>query len=288
MSVFLDSNNVLAGGRSGVVDPRKGGQMGHKRDASFWFHQSLYVKQPIQAVLLAAPKAFRFLPDGDVLASMLKSLVELHATSITGLNQTITNEFDEKPAGMSNEVMQTPLRSTRERSTPAFSWPELDGKPVVRLLRYWSEMLIYDPESRGPGIAGVQGYIDAGSPHITPDMRSMTVLFIEPTHNRLDVNSAYLCSNMMPETIPDNIDDEKAATPESPIVEVPFSALTTVKNIRTMAKAFLDAQNKAGYLPSALGLMVNPESPIDANVAEDKAQGYQTGLDNAAAAIVDQ
>lgn len=288
MSKFLDSNNILADGDNGVIDPRIGGQMGHKRDTSYWFHQSMYVKQPIQAFVLSTPTAFRFLPDGATLAAMLKSLVEKHATSITGLNRTLTVESDEKPAGMSNEMMETPLRVTRERSTPTFAFPELDGKPVTRLHEYWIEMLIYDPESRGPGISGVQAYRDEGAPHITPDMRSMTVLFVEPTHNRMRVNNAYLCSNMYPTTVPNSNDDEKAATPEAPIIEIPYTALTSVKNIRSLAQAFLDAQNKDGLHPSAIGLAVDPEAPIDAVIAEDKAPGYQTGVDDAAQAIIDR
>lgn len=284
MSVFISQNNALSNsGHTGIVDLRQGGQQGLKRDADFWFHNSLYVKQPIITVMMAAPKGFRWLPDGDKIAAMLKSMVELHAISVTGLNQSYTNEYDEKVVGASNEVMQTHLRTGRERSTPTFSIPELDGKPVTRLLKYWNDYLLSDPESGVPAIAGVQAYIDAGSPHLTPEDKAMTCMFIEPTHNRKNVNSVYMCANMMPDNIPDEISSEKGAAGESPLMEIPFTSLTTVRNLDDIAQAYLNSLNKGAYLPDALGRMANE---IDPNVADEAAPGgYRTGVDSAANAL---
>lgn len=286
MSVFLSSNSTLSNaGHTGVVDVRKGGQQGLKRDADFWYHNSLYVKQPIIPVMQAAPKAFRFLPDGDALAAMLKSLVELHATAINGLNQTYTNEYDEKVIGASGQVMQTHTRTGRERSAPVFSWPELDGKPITRLLKYWNDYLLSDPESGVPAIAGVPAYIDAGSPHLTPEDKSMSVLFIEPTHNRRDVNYVELCSNMMPVSIPDEIAFEKGAAGEQPQLDIEFTCISMPANagLNQYAKEYLDSLNDSAYLPDAIGIM---QDGIDPLVSDDKAPaGYRTGVSNAAAAL---
>lgn len=285
-SVFLSANSPLSNaGHTGTVDIRQGGQQGFKVDHDFWFSNSLYVKQPVIAVLMAAPAAFRFLPEGNNLAAMLKSLVELHATSITGLNQTYTNEYDEKAVGPSNEVMQTYLRTGRERSTPTFAWPEVDGKTITKLLRYWNDYLLGDPDSGTPAIVGLESYQAEQSPHLTPKDKSMTVLFIEPTQNRRDVNSVYLCANMMPESIPDEIGFEKGAAGESPLIEITFTALTTVRNLDGIAKAYLDSIDKTSFLPEAIGRMASEVDPLVND--ETAPSGYRVGTQNAVAALSD-
>lgn len=289
-SVFFSKNNALAKsqngeGHTGVVDLRIGGQQGLKRDADFWYHNSLYVRQDIIAVLMAPPKAFRYLPDADVITGMLKSLVEHHAISITGLNQTITNEFDEKVIGASGQVMQTHTKATRERSAPVFSWPEFDGKPVTRLLKYWNNYLLGDTESGVPAIAGVDAYIQDGSPHLTPEDKSMSVLFIEPTLNRLDVNFVELCSNMMPTTIPDEATSTKGEAGEVPQLDIEFTNISMPANasLNYIAKQYLGTLNKNAYLPDSIANMVDA---IDPSVSDDKqSAGYRTGADALANAL---
>lgn len=288
MSVFLSQNSTLANaGHTGVVDPRKGGQQGLKRDSDFWYHNSLYVRQPLIAVMMAVPRAFRYLPDGDALSGMLKSLVELHAISITGLNQTYTNEFDEKVIGASGQVMQTHTRTGRERSAPVFSWAELDGKPVTRLLKYWNDYLLSDPESGVPALAGVDAYIADGSPHLTPEDKAMSVLFIEPTHNRLDVNYVELCSNMMPTTVPDEMSFTKGEAGEQPQLDIEFTCISMAANagLNRLAKAYLDSLNKSAYLPDSIA---NTLDAIDPLVADEKQpSGYRVGVESAAAALTE-
>ena len=229
------------------------------------------------------------LPDGDSLAAQLKALIELHPLSIGGLNQTITNNFDEKNLGNSGEVMQSHVRTVRERSNPTFTFAELDGKPITRLMRYWTHMLLQDEESSVPGIVGEDLYQAAGSPLLTPDMKSMTVMFIEPTHNRASVNAVYLCSNMMPITITDEITSTKGEDSESPTVEIAFTAITQVTGMETLAVAYIESLDKNGYSPAALGSMVQDiidgghASGIAPVVQDENSPGaYRTGVDSLA------
>lgn len=284
MTIFVSENNTLGAGtgHSGIVDLRQGGQQGLKRDADLWFHNSLYVRQPTICVLMAAPLGFQYLPDGDKLGQMLKSLVEIHTIGVTGLDTSITNNFDEKALNSSGEVMQTHTQTLRNRSNPTFSWAELDGKPITRLLKYWTQYLLSDDNSNIPAISGVQAYIDAGSPHLTPRDKSMTCMFIEPTHNRRDVNFAVICSNMMPINVPDTADFTKGTAGESPQLDIQFTALTNDK-VDDIAKAYLDTLDKSAYLPGAFGV---EQREIQASLGDDAApDGYRPFASKAAAAL---
>lgn len=67
----------------------------------------------------------------------LKALIEEKAKSITGLNSTLTAEYEEIAVSKSGEVHQTLTKMNRERSNPNFVWNEYRGMPIYKDLSRW-------------------------------------------------------------------------------------------------------------------------------------------------------
>lgn len=265
-NVLFPEDNVLSVGTR-TVDPRIGGQNGPMANPAAWGSSMYHTKQKLIRVLVQAPRFMRYMDNGKELAQTLKAIIEMHATSITGLNSSYTMEVEETPQGHGTEVMQTPTLVTQARSEPVLSIPELEGKPVTKLFKRILSDLVMEPGSTHPGIIRSAAYKAAGSPTITPADRSFVTLFIEPNRNLTGVEAAYLCANMIPMEVNDESSHEIQAANEITTLEVPFTALTLSNDrVREMAKKYLDSINKDGFAPSALNPYV---TEIEAALLDD-------------------
>lgn len=245
-----------------AIDPRVGGQQGALSNPQQLDSADYRYKNKIIPVLYQAPKAMRFMEDGDIKRQMLKSIIEQHPISIQGLNSTYTIETEETAFGEGGEVVQTPTMVTVTRSEPSMSFRELKGKVITNLFKDMVDNLVIHPQLRRPGVTRQQAYIDAGSPPLKMSDRTFIVLYIEPNETMTGVDRAYLCANMMPTEISDESNSEVGTAGELETLELTFTA-TTLHNdeVLKLAQQYLDGINRQGYAPSSLKPFIGEIEP---------------------------
>lgn len=281
--VLLPDDHVLSSGAR-AVDLTIGGQNGAMSNPANWTSAAYYTRQKLHQVLIQAPKALKYLPDGESLKKQLKAAIEMHPRSISGINQSLTVETNDTIIGNDGQVFQVPINVNREPSAPNFVWDELEGKPFTRLFRRIVVDLIMDPQTNKPGLLRYQSYTDAGRPEILPVDYTMVVLFIEPNKSMTGVVDAYLCANMFPLGIPDETLKEMGGANEQLEVALDFAAWTQVGDaVDEMAKNYLDSINVLGYAPSALAPFVAAIEPS----LRDETLGPNGSYTNAVKAVAD-
>lgn len=282
--VLLDSEHSLSQGSTRAIDLSIGGQQGALKDPANWVSNANYVKPRMIPVLLQAPGAMKYLPDGESRIKMLKALVELHATSITGIDSSLTVEMAETALSNAGEMMESVTKVSRARSVPVFSYPEKFGKPIYIFFRDWIVDLLQDPDTGHPGIIRYEAYQNAEYPELLADMISMAVLFIEANENLTSINDAWLCTNMMPKGIVNTASRVIGEALETVQHEVEFSAVTQVgDSVNELALDYINSLNKSGYAPRALQRHIEKISP---DVADDATPvGYRPGVKAVADAI---
>lgn len=283
MAKLLDPANSLNDGSANMMDISVGGQNGFKRDGVNFAQQTLYAQCKLIPVLITAPGAFQYLPDGEWRTQALQELIENTAKSITGLNSSLETTIQEAPVNASGEVMQTITKVTRTRSEPVHLYDERKNKPITKFFKEWLQYLFQDEESSHPAITSVQQYIDAGSPALTVEMKTATVLYYEPNEERTEVVSAYLVSNWAPQGVEDTAQRVIDGENEVKEVEITATALTVcnTKAVKAMAKLHLDSLNKQGANVNALTLMADG---VSADVTALNG-GYAVAQDALAATV---
>lgn len=282
--ILINGDSSITDGYARAVNPTLGGQNGFARKPAEWVSNADYVKQDIVGVVLALPKAMDFMPDAAARKQQLKALLELHVTNISGLNQSLTVEFNESIAGSSGEMMESVANVKRERSTPTLSLPNKFGKVVTRHISDWIRYLLRDEETEAPAIIAEQAYIDAQSPELLPDMISMSMLFFEPNPNWTACNTAYLCVNMMPRGITIESAKNKQDNKEVEIVELAFTALTSVdKNVNALANSYMSSLVRTGLTGRTLSPALSGITPDLQDDAVDAS--YSKGISDLAAAV---
>lgn len=281
--VFLPSDNPNSQ-FARVVDLSKGAQQGAMTDPSNWTHSAYYPRPHVQAFLVSAPKGFKYLPDGAGMIKRLKVMVETKAKSISGLVSSLTVESDEVLVDKGSDAIQIPLKVTRERSNPNMVWNEYRGMPIWKDLSSWVINLIEDPMTGRPGVIAMQSYIDDGSPELTADYYSMTVMFAQFSQNMTSVDMSWMCSNMYPQGVEFEGGMEYGSPLELVEHAIDFSALTLhgdqVKAVNQMALDYLGDINKAGFSPSGLTPFV---AGIDSNLLSNAINsGYKEGVNKIA------
>lgn len=256
-----------------MIDLRHGGQFGPMTDVSGFVSSSAYIPKPLVAVLLAVPMGFYELDSPDTYIRTLKSMVELQAKSIEGLNATLTVEFQSNPFGGGGEVQEDISNVTRAPSTPTFVWTERQGKPVRGLLQNWITGVMMDPITKYPTVIS-NGR--AGPTDQLPDFTGMTVLFYEPDPVHKQVVEAWLCTNMMPKTSGEITGSrDLTAGGQSRDYTVEFTAITQHGvGPKRLAQQILNRVNRSGMNPNLQQAFI---SDVTADVkAADK--GYNEML----------
>lgn len=275
MSKLLDAAHSLNDGSAPMMDISVGGQNGFKRDGANFAQQTLYAQCKLIPVLITPPGGFRYMPDGADRQAMLQSLIETMSKSITGLNSSLETTVQETPVNASGEVMQTITKVTRTRSEPEHTYDERKNKPITTFFKEWLQYLYQDEETGHPAITSQQEYIDAGSPALTVEMKSATVLYYEPNEERTDIVSAYLVSNWGPQGVEDTA--QRVIDGENEVKEVVITAtaltVCNTKAVKAMAKLHLDGLNKQGANLDALSLMAEA---ISVDIAPLEG-GYSNG-----------
>ena len=194
-AILQPGKAFAAGHQNPMVDLSYGGQMGYAPDLTEWVSNQQYVRRNLICLLVEAPKGFQYLPNPEYWVATLRSLVELHAISIEGLNATLTVETAETPVGGAGQMHEDFVDVKEERSQPTFKWNEKYGMPVANFLRGWITHLLMDPASKFANIATFSGKRPSD---MLADMYAMTCAFIEPDPTHTKVMKSWLVTNMWP------------------------------------------------------------------------------------------
>jgi len=180
-----------------ILDLSFGGQQGWAPNLNEWVSNQAYVRKNLFCILLESPRFFTLMPNPDKWVQALKSLVELHAKTIEGLNAGLTVEFDEHPVGGAGEMQQEITDSKRARSEPSFGFVEKYGMPINTFLQNWIIYGMMDPDTK----FAMAGTLPGAKPtDMLADWYSMTCLFIEPDPTHQRVVKAWVITNMMPKS----------------------------------------------------------------------------------------
>lgn len=243
-----------------MVNLQIGGQMGPMPDLVGYVANSAYVRRNVICQLVAAPRGFNDLDKPAAWRQTLKSLVELHAMSIEGLNSTLNIEHVETAVGGAGEMQQDLANVTRERSRPVFTWNEKYGKPVKAFLEGWVQLLMMDPGSKGPGILAY----NRRPSDLLPDYHGASMLFFEPDPTFTKVQEAWLCTNMRPDGQLTEVTGRRDLTQSGEALnyQITMTALTqTNAKVRDFAQSRLDAMSLNGMNPNFQNAFVNSIHP---------------------------
>ncbi len=272
-NTILGSRAYGAASSAPMVNLQPFGQMGPMTDFVGYVANSAYVRRNIICQLVAAPRGFRDLDNPEVWEQTLKSLVELHAKSIEGLQSTLTVEHVENAVGGAGEMQQDLSNVTRARSNPTFVWTEKYGQPVRNFLEGWVQMLLMDPITKAPGIIATGRRPD----DLLPDYTGATMLFFEPDPTFTKVTKAWLCTNMRPNNQVAQNDGRRDLTQagESLDYSVEFTALTQVgRRVDAFAQQRLSAMSLNGMNPNFQNAFVSSIDPY----VRDTDNGYAEQL----------
>lgn len=197
------SNAILQAGTANalgvsapMLDLTYGGQNGLSPIYGEWVSNQAYVRKNLIPILVEAPKLFQFMPNGDKLTAILRSLIETHFLSVDGLHAGVEADFTQNAFGGSG-LMQHDITNVKETpSEPVFHYIEKYGRPISRFLRMWITYLGMDPYTKFPLINTLS--TANGITDMLADQTTMTVLFIEPDPLMRKVEQAWLVTNMFP------------------------------------------------------------------------------------------
>lgn len=278
-AIMPQNVGYAAGRQNAMLDLRYGGQNGFSPNESQWVSNQAYVRKNLICLLVEAPKGFALLPNGDRYTATLRSLVELHAVSIDGLQQGLEVAFeDTSPVGGGNEMHQDFTNVTKQRSNPVFRFNEKYGLPVASFLRAWITNLMMDPESK---VANISTLPNVKPSDMLADMYSATMAFIEPDPTHTKVVKSWLCTNMWPQGTGDiNGRRDLTAPGEAITYDINFTAISQVGlGIDAFCQGLLDSINITGANPYNRGAFVQG---IAADVAAT-TESYTRGIANLAA-----
>ena len=185
-----------AGHQAPMLDLQLGGQMGYAPDLTEWVSNQAYIRKNLICLLIEAPLGFKDLPNPEYWVGTLRSLVELHARSIDGLNATLEVDVSDTPVGGGGQVHHhfTDVKMTPSNVT--FKWDEKYGMPVSTFLRGWITNLLMDPDTKFANLS-TMGKKPAD---MLADMYAATMLFMEPDPTHTHIVKAWLVTNMFPKT----------------------------------------------------------------------------------------
>ena len=246
---ILQNNQAFAAGRQNpMLDLSKGGMMGYAPDYTQWVSNQSYIRRNLFCLLVEAPRGFNFLQNGDKYVGVLKSLVELHALSIDGLQAGLEVETSETPVGGGGQMQQHFTNVTEARSNPVFRFDEKYGMPVASFFRSWITHLMMDPHSKVANIGTLSGNKPTD---MLADMYSATMVFIEPDPTHTKVVKAWLCTNMFPTGTGEIVGRrDLTAAGEQTTYDITFTALTQFGlGVDQFAQTLLDGINITGANP---------------------------------------
>lgn len=278
---LLDAKAFGKGSTQPMLDVSYGGQMGYSPNLKEWVSNQAYVRRNLIAVLLEAPRFFQLMPDPQKWVESLKSMIELHARTIEGLNAGLTVELDEHPVGGAGEMQQEVTDVKRARTEPSFGFVEKYGMPIQTFLYNWITYGLMDPDTK----YALVGTLSGEKPDdMLADWYSATVLFIEPDPTHQKVVKSWLVTNMFPKGTGEIIGKRDLTTASEVLnLTVEFTGIAQVGlGVNTFGQEILSSINLANANPYLREAFQN-------NIASDVSaavEGYTNGITTLAASAV--
>lgn len=278
---LLSNSTAFARGHSApMANPTYSGQNGFAPALNELAGNTPYTRSNIFCLLVEAPLGFSNLPESSTWISTLKSLVELHAQSIEGLNATLEVEFGNSPVGGSGQVHEVPTDVKETPSKPVFKWSEKYGSPISTFFRGWITYLLMDPHSKVPNVATLNNK----PTDMLTDQRAATMIFIEPDPTHTKVVRAWLVANMMPQTSGEITGRRDLTQPvETPTVDITFTGIAQYgEGVNAFAQTLMDTISLTGANPQLRPAFVTAISS-DVNAA---AKGFANQVTTMASSAV--
>lgn len=191
--------NLRYGGQDGYMS--KIGRIGKDgKTYEEWISNQAYVQRNVIPIVIRAPKFFNFMPEPKKWIDTYKALIELHPTSITGLQSGLTVAVDEHAIGGAGEMQEEVTNVTRAKTAINMVYKAKAGKAIIKFLDIVIRYGMMDPDTKKPLVANLIKNIDAVGGMYTPDFYTGTVLFIEPDVTQKVVVDAWLSTNLFPKT----------------------------------------------------------------------------------------
>ena len=124
----------FGGSRAGIANMISGGQLGNIIRFTDLDAATPLVFNPAVIVVTHVPGMWKEYPK---MQEMLKSLVETHAKSITGIDFGYQMETQDTPVGHDGQTQKVPTRSTRSQISPSMTFQEVTGNLIWNLVRMW-------------------------------------------------------------------------------------------------------------------------------------------------------
>lgn len=279
---LLDQRAFARNAQSPMLDlSAGGGQFGYSPKVSELVSSQAYVRRNVIALLLEAPRFFQLMPDPQKWVETLKSLVELHARSIEGLNAGITLEFDEHPVGGAGEMQSEITDSKRARTEPSFTFVEKYGRPIQTFIQNWIQYGGMDPDTK----YALVGTLSGEKPEdLLLDWYTASMLFIEPDLLHRKVVKAWLVAGMMPKST-GAVEGKRDLTTAHEVLNltIEFTGVAQVGlGVDTFAQQILDSINISNANP-----YLRPSAVEDlSSDVKSATEGYQRGVEELASSAV--
>ena len=246
-TLLSENNGISRGHNAPMVNPVYSGQNGFAPALTEIVGNQPYTRGNLFCLLVEAPLGFSNLPESATWIATLRSLVELQAQSIEGLNATLEVEFGSSPVGGSGQIHEVPTDVKETPSKPVFKWSEKYGSPISTFFRGWITYLLMDPHSKVPNVATLSNK----PTDLLTDQRAATMIFIEPDPTHTKVVRAWLVANMMPQSsgeITGRRDLTQAL--ETPTVDITFTGIAQYGvGVDQFAQTLLDTVALTGANP---------------------------------------
>lgn len=209
-------------GRTAVADMTRGGQLGTGIRFPNIDAASPLVFNPAVIVVTHVPKMWEYHPK---LQEMLKSIVETHAKSITGIDFGYQMETADTIVGHDGQTQKVPTRSTRTQISPSMTFQEVSGNLIWNLIRMW----IYDMQHPDTNFSNLSAQLDGQN--VAPWLMSsysmsMVAIQFDPTGLPERIIDAAFYTNLFPtDTTELGIQRALGSSPEIKERTIPFTGI---------------------------------------------------------------
>ena len=193
-SIIRNAGRIASTPDSSIANLTTGAQLGLGPHLAHLDAATPMVLNPIVPIVTHSPTMFRGIPHFD---DVLKSLIEKHAKSISGIDFEYTLEGSPTPVGHDGQQMYMPTQSRRSSVTPQFTWQDVYGNLIWNFFSNWIKMVRH-PDTQASTLGGIEGG------EIAPQLMSsfsMDVMFIQfdPTMQPENIIDAFMITSMWPQ-----------------------------------------------------------------------------------------
>lgn len=176
--------NIMSGGQLGV-----GAQL-PKIDAA-----TPQVFTPAVIIVTHTPSMFQSISNAD---AILKSLIERHAKSVTGIDFGYTLEGAPVPAGHDGQELNMPTNSKRTPIAPSFVFPEIMGNLVWNFFKFWISMIRH-PDTHGSALSAIFNDETFDPMVFSSFSMDLCVIQFDTTMRPENIVDGFMVTNMWPQ-----------------------------------------------------------------------------------------